>query len=78
MELVSEAHGVEQRLDAVSQTMPLSSLWTVTIEKDGSTIRHCSLGFTDGSCTASRRLEERETRVDVRTNKDYLNGSHVG
>ena len=56
--------GVEQRLEAVSQTIPLSSLWTVTMEKDGSTIRHCILGFTDGSCTASRRLAERDQRPE--------------
>lgn len=29
------------------------------MENDGSTIRHWSLGFTDWSCTTSRRLEER-------------------
>lgn len=55
--LSSEAQGVEQRLEAVSQTIPLSSLWTVTIEKDGSIIRQWSFGLTAPSWTNALKLQ---------------------
>lgn len=45
----SEPQGVEQRLELVSHWMPLSSPCTVTMEKEGSIIKHCILGRTASS-----------------------------